>query len=374
MIDKSLEKIILEDIEKLISDSVAESKTLEFKKELKISSDKDRREFLADISALANTIGGDLIFGIEENKNGEAKSIIGLNIERIEEEIIRLENIIRDGIEPRIIGIQPYHLKLDENRYIIILRIPNSWISPHRVIFKGYDKFFGRSSKSKYPLDVNELKVAFNLSENLDKNVQTFFRDRISIIESNETPIQLEGQHKVITHIIPLSAFSIRTSYDLSKIDELTIKLKPMHVSSWNHQANFEGFITYGMGNSYLQFFNNGIIEAVSSNLISKDKGIPSTGLVKELVKSTTRYINLLKELNVGLPLIVYVTLINCQGLKFHCNQDLILEPITHNKYVLRLNESYIYNFDDNNEEIYRKIFNSMWNAYGYEKCEIPSF
>jgi hypothetical protein len=44
-----------------------------------------------------------------------------------------------------------------------------SWIAPHRV--KANDKFYGRNSKGKYPLDVSELRTAFMLSEQLtEKN------------------------------------------------------------------------------------------------------------------------------------------------------------------------------------------------------------
>ena len=41
-------------------------------------SDQEKEEFLADVSSFANTMGGDLIYGIEE-ENGIPKVLLVLN-------------------------------------------------------------------------------------------------------------------------------------------------------------------------------------------------------------------------------------------------------------------------------------------------------
>ena len=70
MIAKNLTDIRTEDIEALIANAASESTTLEFKRDLPGGTDDAKREFLADISALANTSGGDLLYGIEEQDGG----------------------------------------------------------------------------------------------------------------------------------------------------------------------------------------------------------------------------------------------------------------------------------------------------------------
>jgi hypothetical protein len=62
MIPKSLDEISGNDLDQLVEQSVPESTTLEYKRELPGNSDQDKKEFLADLTALANTQGGDLIF------------------------------------------------------------------------------------------------------------------------------------------------------------------------------------------------------------------------------------------------------------------------------------------------------------------------
>jgi len=51
MIAKQLDAIELADIEELITDKVAESRTLDYKEKLPGQSDGDKKEFLADITS-----------------------------------------------------------------------------------------------------------------------------------------------------------------------------------------------------------------------------------------------------------------------------------------------------------------------------------
>ena len=102
MINKQIDKIELNDFNQLQSTAVSEGKTIEYKQQLPKNSDGDRKEFLADISSFASGSGGDLIFGISE-ENGSPKSIDGVEVENVDEEIRKYESIIRDGIEPRIV-------------------------------------------------------------------------------------------------------------------------------------------------------------------------------------------------------------------------------------------------------------------------------
>src|SRR6266403_770863 len=95
------------DIQQLVDDGTEESTTLEYKQQFPQSSDDDRREFLYDVAALANTAGGFLLFGISEKRDAENKptgiagEIVGVESANLSAQVARLENIIRDGIAPR---------------------------------------------------------------------------------------------------------------------------------------------------------------------------------------------------------------------------------------------------------------------------------
>ena len=47
---------------------MAESRYLDYKERLPGDSDEDKRELLADVTAFANTAGGDLLYGVRERR------------------------------------------------------------------------------------------------------------------------------------------------------------------------------------------------------------------------------------------------------------------------------------------------------------------
>src|SRR5688500_14165723 len=91
------------DLQRLVENGVIESRTLDYKQEGVGGKEAERKEFLKDVSALANANGGDLVIGIQ-SKGGVPSAVLGITVANIDAEIQRLENMIRDNIEPRLIG------------------------------------------------------------------------------------------------------------------------------------------------------------------------------------------------------------------------------------------------------------------------------
>lgn len=274
MINKQLEKINIDDLKQLQGNVVLEGKTIEYKQQLPSNSDGDRKEFLADVSSFANASGGDLIFGISE-ENGSPKSIGGVEVENIDEEVRKYENIIRDGIEPRIV-FATRTINVSGKNNVFIFRINKSWAGPHRVIYRGHDKFYSRNSAGKYALDTNELKNAFNLSQTLTEQISKFKIERTAQLISDNLPIPFYEGGKIVLHLIPLESFSLNYNIDLTPIINCPAKLKPIYSSGWNHRINLEGVLSYSGGrneqsHSYIQLYRNGIIEAVEGLMLSTE-------------------------------------------------------------------------------------------------------
>src|SRR5262245_14494167 len=111
MIPKRLAEIVASDLDELVTAGRGEGRTIDYKSSLPGGSDDDRREFLYDVTSLANTHGGDLIYGVEElqsegGKNlGIPKAIAGIRIESREAVQQRLDSMMRSAIDPRIPGV-----------------------------------------------------------------------------------------------------------------------------------------------------------------------------------------------------------------------------------------------------------------------------
>lgn len=375
MINKHFDKIDLSDLEQLRSNAVLEGKTIEYKKLLPTNSDADRKQFLADISSFSNTSGGDLIFGISE-ESGSPKSIDGVEIENVDEEIRKYENIIRDGIEPRIV-FATRAVNVSGKKNVFIFRANKSWAGPHRVIYKGHDKFYSRNSAGKYALDTNELKIAFNFSQTLTEQISKFKTERIAQLFADNLPLPFYDGGKIVLHLIPLESFNPNYSIDLNPIINNPAKLKPIYTSGWNHRINLEGVLSYsGGGNdkshSYIQLYRNGIIEAVEGLMLSAErekKYIPSVAYELELIKSLREFLNLTKELEINMPMVIFLTLIGVKGYEMAVDKMLFRDEYYKiDKDILQLPETIIESFGIEPKNILRPMFDLVWNACGFKR------
>lgn len=376
MILREFDQVSKDDLESLIENKVLEGKKLEYKQSLNLNNDSEKKEFLADISSFANASGGDIIYGISE-ENGEPSCLNGLDIMNEDEELRKIDSIIRDGIEPRLPSFLIRLIEISGTKKVLIIRIFKSWISPHRVIFKGHDKFYSRSSNGKFALDVLELRVAFTLSETISERIRKFRDTRISALNNNETPILFCDTPKIILHLIPFTSFNPGYFINLEKSIDLGIS--PMYSSGWSNRFNFDGFLVYSVGRdekaySYVQLYKNGIIEAVDGMLLNPNCNgenlIHSVAYEDVLIKAVQQYLNVLTTLNVDLPVLLFLTLLGVKGYKIAVNHSKIwsFDKQEIDRDILFIPEVVVEYYDAKPEEILKPCFDSIWNACGYVK------
>lgn len=371
LIYKKFEEVGIDDIHQLQMNSVQEGKTIEYKLSLPGGSDQERKEFLADVSSFANTMGGDLIYGIEE-ENGIPKSIAGVELSDVDEEIRRLDNMIRDGIEPRII-VNIKSIPLEGSKSILLIRIPRSWNGPHRVIFKGHDKFYARNSGGKYSLDTSELRLAFTSSHIIEEKIRKFRNERVHALMFDETPIPFERGPKIILQVIPIDAFSRNSNYDVHR-HEIIRMLRPIRSGGWNSRINFDGLLLFtGNGSpsySYVQLYRNGIIEAVNTSILSfrgGDKIIPSKAYEEALIEALNNYLEVLRKIEVTIPLFCFLAFTDIKGYRLGLSASW-LDSYYIERDNLLLPETIIDNYDLKAETILKSSFDLVWNACGLER------
>jgi hypothetical protein len=379
MIPKNFNDINESDFKTLINNSVAEGRTIEYKRELPGNSDADKKEFLADISSFANASGGDLLYGIEEDK-GIPIYIKGLDIDDTDQECLRLDSLIRSGIEPRIISFFIIPVILSNSKSVFVIRVNKSWINPHRVIFKSHDKFYSRGSNGKYTLNVDELRIAFNISDANNEKIRRFRESRIANIVANESPVQFFGEDSpmVMLHLIPFSSFNPAQSFAMSKIDTCSSSLipisSPRHIA---HRYNFDGRVDYSVygendeTNTYVQVFKTGIVEAVWKQLSNREpnkKILYGDYIEEELNKVVPRYLDVLIKLDVGLPIFMFLTIIGVKSYSMPVDTLYRMVNRVHSidRDILIIPEVIIDNYDMKASQILKPCFDSMWNAAGF--------
>jgi hypothetical protein len=114
-------------LKKLLKEN-KETITLEFKREITLSNDKDRMEFAKDISAFANSDGGHIVFGKEDPKQGG--KIVGIKKETFSSE--QMYQIISNRCTPNII-FKAELLRIG-NKWFALLSIPRSSAKPHEIV------------------------------------------------------------------------------------------------------------------------------------------------------------------------------------------------------------------------------------------------
>lgn len=172
ILNPDLDKISASHIEKLIADQVQESKYIEYKSgfsqnragEEKVS---EKIRLLAGLSSFANTAGGDLLLGIRA-EDGIPREIVAIDRGDLDQLKLTIEQLVQTGISTRI-NIEIREIRVSESGSVLLIRIAKSWMSPHRVTIAGHDKFYGRHSAGKYPMDLDQLRAAFAQSSGWER-------------------------------------------------------------------------------------------------------------------------------------------------------------------------------------------------------------
>lgn len=134
------EEYNIDDITALIDNEAEESVHLDFKAAGSLSKDdKKKAEIAKDVSAFANSDGGVIVYGIEEQEHkARALSYIDGNTYTKE----WLEQVIQDNIQRKIEGLQIFPIRCDGDveKTIYVVKIPRSSNTPHMSADKCYYK------------------------------------------------------------------------------------------------------------------------------------------------------------------------------------------------------------------------------------------
>lgn len=365
------------DIGGLVASSVAESSRLEFKRQPYGVSDGDRREFLKDVTAFANAAGGHLVIGIDA-KDGIASDVIPLPLTVGGSEIDRMENLLRDGVEPRISGVRIRGVPV-VGGLVLVLRVPRSWNQPHRVSHGRANRFYIRNSGGVHETSVEELRRLFAGGSTMMERIRGLRRERRHLVAQGEGPILMEeGGSRLLLHLIPLAALSESLAIEISAAQQLQCEFSPLGAKSFGSRFNFEGFLVHRHGDAchgYTQIFRTGMVEATKGRIVVQREGairvIPARKFCDDLMVCLPKYLDGLRKLDIPPPIVVMLSLEGIRGSILVTNNDWALKSEEISADTLELPPVVIedYGSSAGYQRAMRPIFDALWNAGGHARC-----
>ncbi|MCZ6759807.1 MAG: ATP-binding protein [Gemmatimonadetes bacterium] len=365
-----------QDLHELVTAQVPEGLRVEYKLETYGNTDSEKREFLKDVSALANSQGGHLILGMEETA-GVATAVVGLGATDADAELLRLEQIARGGLEPRISGLRLKAIPLTAGGHAILLRVPRSWNPPHRVVAQGSNRFFVRHSAGVHEPDVEELRTLFSESASALDQARQFRAERLEAIRSGIGQRPLVSGGRIILHILPVASLSGAVAVDVEQVRQQYTAFPPIGSTGMTPSYNYHGFINERGGDEnygYTQIFRNGALEATKANIIRERDDclfIPGLSLERQIFEVFSQYIIGLRDVGVPPPLIIMLTFEGVLRVHYVVGSnvyDEIEPPLPED--VLTLPECVLedYGEDIDHHRAVRPAFDALWNSIGYPR------
>jgi len=142
------------DLLRLIDDEIRESLTLDYKASASLAKDsKTRDELCKDVSAFANSAGGQIVYGIEEHDRKPMKIDSGSELTRE-----WIEQVIDSNVQQRIEGLIIAPIPISSGRHAYAVTVPQALArAPHQAPDK---KYYKRQNFQSVPMEDYEVRDA----------------------------------------------------------------------------------------------------------------------------------------------------------------------------------------------------------------------
>jgi hypothetical protein len=155
-----LDDLQYEHLEALVPNQVSEAFDLDFKGSLYGNADRDRRDLATDVAALANTAGGLLVLGIDEDRQARAVAAPGVAVS--DAEIRRILQIVGSLVVPLPVFEPLPILKPGEDDHgFLVIAVVRSPLAPHAVIVNQGLRYPRRNGTTTRYLSEPEVASAY---------------------------------------------------------------------------------------------------------------------------------------------------------------------------------------------------------------------
>src|SRR5438270_4496061 len=143
------------ELQALVDNAVQEDLHLDYKSSAIFEKTRDdlKLDLAKDVSAFANSDGGNIVYGIIESGHLPERVDGGADHTKWNRE--RIENLINSGISPRIDGLRIQQIPLSPARSAYSIEIPKSYRGPHQERINS--RFYKRFNFSSEPMESYEI-------------------------------------------------------------------------------------------------------------------------------------------------------------------------------------------------------------------------
>jgi len=138
-------------------------------------------KLLTDITAMANSRGGNIIIGIEEDSDaadGTPKHLVGIDYG--DDEANWIQNICLTSVDETIIGLLVRDIQLSNEKHCVIIQIPNSTKKPHMVVHENHRSFRIRHGRSNAIMDMTQVRDMVVSMAAYQESLQSFIQERVT--------------------------------------------------------------------------------------------------------------------------------------------------------------------------------------------------
>ncbi|MBD0327999.1 MAG: ATP-binding protein [Pyrinomonadaceae bacterium] len=136
------------DVVAFLQQRIGENLTVEYKRELSTSTNKDRSELCKDVSAFANSQGGTVFYGVDEDQPDRTPRLPPYGTpRRVGRQSVEewASQVLRSGVQPPLdFEMETFDYGGGPDRCVLVVRTNASPSAPHMVTLKADNRYYGR--------------------------------------------------------------------------------------------------------------------------------------------------------------------------------------------------------------------------------------
>lgn len=167
----------LTDIKTLVKNKTEENHYLEFKSARIFSEEQNKEKILKEVVAFANSDGGQLIIGIEEDSNQAASEIAGIPDHSLNAQ--KIQQWCSSNLEPPLTSVTTKSISTEADKGVIIVSVRASQLAPHRL-FKGQQSYnrnaYVRRNRDSQPMSMREIHDLVRIRDRGAADIESRFK------------------------------------------------------------------------------------------------------------------------------------------------------------------------------------------------------